>query len=88
MYVDGFVVPVPKRKIPAKVALGMGWAMERWADRKKKRPLATYKATRYTVRTHFFDNAKARRELGLPVTPLRDTIEKSVRWFRAHGYAE
>ncbi|HEY7954383.1 MAG TPA: NAD-dependent epimerase/dehydratase family protein [Polyangia bacterium] len=81
-------VPPPKRRIPAQLALGAGWAMEKWADAKKKRPLATYKATKYTLRTHFFDNGKARRELGLPVTPLDVTIEKSVRWFRAHGYAE
>ena len=61
--------------------------MERWADRKKVPPLATYKATKYAARVRFFDNSKARRELGLPSTPLELTIEKSVQWFRTHGYA-
>jgi dihydroflavonol-4-reductase len=78
---------VPNRKIPVAVAESMGWMMEKVADVRKKRPLATFKATRYAAHTHFFDNAKARRELGLPVTPLEVTIEKSVRWFRTHGYA-
>jgi dihydroflavonol-4-reductase len=78
---------VPDRRIPAAVAEGVGWLMEKWADRRGQRPLATYKAARYASRTHNFDNGKARRELGLPSTPLEDTIEKAVRWFRTHGYA-
>jgi dihydroflavonol-4-reductase len=81
-------VPAPKRKIPPRVAMGLGWAVEQYATRvKKKKPIATYKATKYAVNTHFYDGTKARRELGLPVTPLETTIEKSVRWFRANGYA-
>jgi dihydroflavonol-4-reductase len=80
-------VTVPERRLPPWVALGVGWAMERYAGRTKKRPLATLAAARYTSTTHFFDNSKARRELGLPSTPLEVTIEKSVRWFRANGYA-
>jgi dihydroflavonol-4-reductase len=80
-------VPIPDRRIPATVAEGVGWLMEKWADRRGQPPLATYKATKYAAHTHFFDNGKARRELGLPSTPLETTIEKSVRWFRTHGYA-
>jgi dihydroflavonol-4-reductase len=80
-------IKVPKRTIPNWIAEGMGWAMEKAAERKKQRPLATYKAAKYAGRTHFFDNSKARRELGLPSTPLDVTIEKAVRWFRANGYA-
>jgi dihydroflavonol-4-reductase len=80
-------IKIPKRKIPRPVALGMGWAMEKVAERRKQQPLTTYKATLYTVDSHFYDNTKARRELGLPVTPLDVTIDKSVRWFRQNGYA-
>jgi dihydroflavonol-4-reductase len=80
-------IKIPNRRIPVPVAEGMGWLMEKVADVRKKRPLATYKATKYAAHTHFFDNSKARRELGLPSTPLEHTIEKAVRWFRTHGYA-
>jgi dihydroflavonol-4-reductase len=80
-------VKIPRRKIPVAVAEGMGFLMEKVAEARHTRPLATLKATRYAAHTHFFDNGKARRELGLPVTPLEVTIEKSVRWFRTHGYA-
>jgi len=77
----------PNRRIPVAVAESMGWLMEKVADVRKKRPLATLKATRYAAHTHFFDNSKAKRELGLPSTPLDVTIEKAVRWFRTNGYA-
>jgi dihydroflavonol-4-reductase len=80
-------VPAPRRRVPASLAMGVGWALERYAvDVKKARPATTYKAAKYSVTTHFYDASKARRELGLPTTPLADTIEKSVRWFRTHGY--
>jgi dihydroflavonol-4-reductase len=80
-------IKVPDWRIPVPVAESMGWLMEKVADVRKKPPLATFKATRYAAHTHFFDNGKARRELGLPSTPLTTTIEKAVRWFRTHGYA-
>ncbi|MDB4968455.1 MAG: Dihydroflavonol-4-reductase [Myxococcales bacterium] len=80
-------VKVANRKIPVAVAEGAGWMMEKLANRRGKAPLATYKATKYAAHTHFFDNSKARRELGLPTTPLEHTIEKAVRWFRTNGYA-
>jgi dihydroflavonol-4-reductase len=80
-------VPAPKRRVPARVAQALGWAMEQVADRiTHEKPLATYKATIFATTTHYYDNSKARRELGLPVTPLEDTINRSVRWFRDHGY--
>ncbi len=81
-------VKPPRLRFPKRLAVGVGWAMEHYAtDIQHKKPLATYKATKYTARTLHFDNGKARRELGLPETPLRDTLERSVRWFRANGYA-
>lgn len=35
----------------------------------------------------FRDGGRARRELGVPVTPLEDTVRKAWRWFQAHGMA-
>jgi dihydroflavonol-4-reductase len=80
-------VRIPERRIPGPLAQVIGWAAERWADATKQRPPTTYKAAKYTAHTHFFDNGKARRELGLPATPLAVTIERSVNWFRSNGYA-
>lgn len=78
----------PRRKLPGRVMWALGWAMEQYAERvSHKEPLMTYKAARWASRNVWFDNAKARRELGMPLTPIEDTIERSVRWFRANGYA-
>jgi dihydroflavonol-4-reductase len=76
----------PLRTIPGPLFKGIAFALEAVADRvTHRRPLTTYKSALYTTRHLYFDNAKARRELGLPVTPLRDTIERAVRWFREAG---
>ncbi|MFH1467926.1 MAG: NAD-dependent epimerase/dehydratase family protein [Pseudomonadota bacterium] len=32
------------------------------------------------------DGGRARRELGLPSTPIEHSIAEALRWFRAHGY--
>ncbi len=50
-----------------------------------KEPLITLRSLLYMQRYVFFDNSKARRELGLPVTPLEDSIERSIRYFRSEG---
>jgi dihydroflavonol-4-reductase len=35
-----------------------------------------------------FDNTKAVRELGLPLTPLEVTVQRTIDWFVEHGYAK
>jgi dihydroflavonol-4-reductase len=81
-------VKPPTRKIPPAAARVVGWLWEKWADRVSgKAPPVTYKTATWAARNVFYECGKARRELGLPVTPLRESIERSVRWFRANGYA-
>ncbi len=76
----------PRRGIPGPALEGVAWCLETWADRVSHRePLLTRKAARFASRQMWFDNTKVRTELGLEVTPLRDTIERSVRWFREGG---
>jgi dihydroflavonol-4-reductase len=78
----------PRLRMPSWAAMGLGRVSEAVADRLiHKPPATTYKQMKYASLGLYFDPSKARRELGLPCTPLRQTIEKSVRWFRAHGYA-
>ena len=80
-------VKAPSLKLSRRVALGAAWAIENWAVRvKHKRPFGTLKSAKYTARYVYFDNRKARDELGLPSTPLEQTVERAVRWFRANGY--
>jgi dihydroflavonol-4-reductase len=80
-------VRVPMRRLPPSLLGPWGWLLERYADRISHRPpRGTYKASKQVARFLYFDNSKARHELGLPVTPLRDTVDRAVRWFRDNGY--
>jgi dihydroflavonol-4-reductase len=76
----------PRLPLPKTLSRGIALGMEIWADRvSKSPPLATYKSIRYMQRLAFFDGEKARRELGMPQTPLRTSIERAVEFFRTNG---
>ncbi|HUQ02827.1 MAG TPA: SDR family oxidoreductase [Kofleriaceae bacterium] len=74
-----------RRRIPDAAVLGLAWFSEARARRGGPPPRITMKAARYALSTVWYDCSKARRELGMPLTPLDATIAKAVRWFRDHG---
>ena len=76
-------ISAPKVPMPSALAAGVALGMELWADHvSHKEPPATYRSMRYTQRSAFFSNAKARRELGLRTRPLEETVRRAVEWFR------
>jgi dihydroflavonol-4-reductase len=79
-------LPPIRRRLPSTAVVGMAWGMEQIAKRTGKKPRITVQAAKYALRNAWFDCSKAQRELGMPVTPLDVTIEKSIRWFRDRGY--
>ena len=73
----------PLLPVPMLAASLVARAWEWYADHiSHQEPLATHKSVLYTTRQAYFDNFKARQELGVPVTPLYESIEKAVRYFR------
>ncbi|HRI67995.1 MAG TPA: NAD-dependent epimerase/dehydratase family protein [Polyangium sp.] len=79
-------VRAPRLPIPSVLARGVARGMEFWSDQiSKEPPLATYKSVQYMQRFAFFDGSKARRELGMPCTPLRTSVERAVEYFRTNG---
>ena len=59
-----------------------------WADNiGHKTPLTTPPEVNYASQYLFFDNSKARNELGLTLTPIEESLCDSVRWFRENHYA-
>ncbi len=81
-------VKAPRLKLPWRAVLPLAYA-NRWiaqhlTHRPPRIPLEGIRMAKY--RMHY-DCSKARRELGLPQTPVETALEKAVRWFRAHGYA-
>jgi dihydroflavonol-4-reductase len=65
-----------------------GLLAEKYADNiSRKEPTATVRAMRYAQQNVFFDNTKARTELGLPSRPLRESIQRAIEFFKEIGYA-
>ena len=58
-------------------------AVARWTGRE---PFVTRDALRMAAYRMFFDDAKARRELGYAPRPYREGLADAVAWFRGAGY--
>ncbi len=75
--------------MPLWVALAAGYVDEAIEGRLLKHyphiPLGAVQASRHF---RFFDCSKAVAELGLPQTPVEESFQKAVRWFRDNGYAK
>ncbi len=75
---------MPKRAIPAPVALGAAVVSEWIADRITGRtPAANLEGVRLALRSTPFDSRKAREELGYAPKPIREALAASVRWIAA-----
>jgi dihydroflavonol-4-reductase len=79
-------LPPIRRRLPRSAMKGGAWLLEKLGDLTGKEPFVTYDSVRYASQNVWFDCRKAQVELGMPRTPLRDTIERAIRWFRAHGH--
>lgn len=65
---------------------GVALGMELWSDLvTKTEPMATLKSVKYLQGKPWFDVTKARRELGLASTPLRESVKRAVDYFRANN---
>jgi dihydroflavonol-4-reductase len=64
------------------IALGAEWL----AHLTGKAPFATRDGLRMARHLMFFDDAKARRELGYASRPYRQAIADAVAWFKQAGY--
>jgi len=79
-------VKPPKRKIPYKVALFLGYLFQVGARITKNPPIVSVSQVRLGKMGEHFDCSKAVNELGLKQTPIKKTIEKAINWFRENGY--
>jgi len=76
----------PKLQIPRLMGQGIALGMELWSKAVTgTEPLTTLKSIKYLQDAPWFDATKARRELDLPMTPLRTSVRKAVEYFRAQN---
>jgi dihydroflavonol-4-reductase len=81
-------IDAPKLRLPSWVGRGVAVGMELWSDYvDHEEPRITVKSLAYLERNAFFDATKARKELGLTCTPLAQSIQRAVTFFRESGMA-
>jgi dihydroflavonol-4-reductase len=74
-------------RIPTGVAAAFGRLLEGWADRVSRRePMITPGVVAYASQRLFYDNTRAREELGFTIRPLDETLRRAVEWFVSHGH--
>lgn len=79
--------PPPRLRLPHAVPALAAAAESTWARWRGRPPRIAPEAVRMARRRMFFDASKARRELGLPQSPVEQALARAVAWFRQHGYA-
>ncbi len=79
-------VPAPRWRLPLAVAEAAGQVSQAVAWVMRTRPLIPRDAVRSARHDQLLDPSKARQELGLPQTPVREAVRRAVAWFKAHGY--
>ena len=79
-------VAMPRIRVPYWLAWTMGAISEAAADLVTRRPpLAPLTGVRLAASAMLFDSSKARRELGLPQTPIRKSLADAVAWLADEG---
>lgn len=79
-------LPAPKLKIPHGVALGVAYvetAFSRLVGKEPQIPVEGVKIARHKM---FVDCGRSQRELGFIPGPVKDALERAVRWYEANGY--
>ncbi|MDD5311934.1 MAG: NAD-dependent epimerase/dehydratase family protein [Dehalococcoidia bacterium] len=81
-------IQFPRVKYPYPAVLCMTYLYQFIASITKKPPVLTPPTARVNKLYWYFDSSKAIKELGLPQTSIRNTMEKAVNWFKEAGYTK
>lgn len=79
--------PRPRVRVPRPVALAAGALGDLWGGVTGREPTVSRVLARYVGVESYYDSSRARDELDLPRTPLRQTIQDTLEWFREHPEA-
>ena len=76
----------PTLKLPRTMLYPIAYGAELLAPLRGVEPFITMDGLRMARHHMFFDDAKARRELGYVSRPYREGLADAIAWFRAHGH--
>ena len=75
----------PSMKIPKSVAVFSGHLYRLLAGITRKPPVTTAAWVRVGSEYSFWDSSKAVKKLGMPQTPIRESIKNAIDWFKENG---
>ena len=75
----------PTLKLPRTMLFPIAYGAEWLASLRGVAPFITVDGLRMAGKRMFFDNSRARRELGYVSRPYREGLADAIAWFRAHG---
>ena len=78
----------PRVRLPYLPILMAAYANHALSSLTGREPLIPLAGVQMAKKFMYFDNKKALSELGLPVRPVEQSLERAVNWFRANGYAK
>jgi dihydroflavonol-4-reductase len=76
----------PTVKLPRTLLYPIAYGAELLAHLRGVEPFITMDGLRMARHHMFFDDSKARRELGYISRPYREGLADAIAWFRTHGY--
>ena len=76
----------PTIKLPRAMLYPIAYGAELLARLRGVEPFITMDGLRMAGHHMFFDDSKARRELGYVSRPYREGLSDAIAWFRAHGH--
>ena len=76
----------PRLKVPRTMIYPIAYGAELIAKVSGVEPFVTLDGLRMARHYMFFDDSKARRELGYISRPYREGLSDAIAWFRFHGY--
>jgi dihydroflavonol-4-reductase len=76
----------PKLKLPRSALYPIAYGAEALARVRGVEPFITVDGLRMARHHMFFDDRKARRELGYVSRPYREGLSDAIAWFRSQGY--
>jgi dihydroflavonol-4-reductase len=76
----------PTLRFPIAALYPVALGAELWARLSGNAPFATRDGLRMARHHMFFNDAKARRELGYASRPYREAIADAIAWFKQAGY--
>ncbi len=81
-------LPAPTVRVPYRPILALSYVNALACRVTGTTPRMTPDTIRMSHHAMYYDPAKARRELGLPSTPIEEALRRAVDWFAAHGYVK